>query len=273
MRARRTPIASLSPILVLTRSRLCRSSAAPTASRSARRPRPLRASFVCSFPDGPASSIVSVQVKDSDNAYSNTDTQTVTVSNVAPTVTLSASNDLSVDEGSQHTYSFTVTDPGVDTLQRCVSQLRRLTAVQVGTTTRRPRVAVSSARSRMVRRRAPCRCRSRIPTTTPSNTATQTVTINNVKPSIELTGSATANEGDTNTYSYTVTDPGQDTHTIATACGLNGAKVIGSDTYNAGTGVGSFQCFFADGPAIDQRDRRRSPIPTVLLTPTTRSWS
>ena len=83
----------------------------------------------------------------------------------------------------------------------------------------------------------------------PSNTATQTVTINNVKPSIALTGSATANEGDTNTYSFTVTDPGQDTHTIATACGLNGAKVALSDTYNAGTGVGSFQCFFADGPA------------------------
>src|SRR5439155_8653176 len=71
-------------------------------------------SFVCRFPDGPASSTVSVQVKDSDNALSNTATQTVTVNNVASTVALSAANDLSVDEGSQHTYSFSVSDPGVD---------------------------------------------------------------------------------------------------------------------------------------------------------------
>ena len=49
-------------------------------------------SFVCTFPDGPASSTVSVQVKDSDNANSNTATQTVTITNVAPTVTLSGSN-------------------------------------------------------------------------------------------------------------------------------------------------------------------------------------
>src|SRR6185295_20421137 len=55
-------------------------------------------SFVCTFPDGPASSVVSVQVKDSDNANSNVATQNVTINNVAPTVTLSAGNDLSVDE-------------------------------------------------------------------------------------------------------------------------------------------------------------------------------
>ena len=47
-------------------------------------------SFVCSFPDGDASIDVSVQVKDSDDALSNTDTQTVTINNVAPTVTLAA---------------------------------------------------------------------------------------------------------------------------------------------------------------------------------------
>ena len=44
-------------------------------------------SFVCYFPDGPASSTVSVQVKDSDNANSNTATQTVTVANVPPVIT------------------------------------------------------------------------------------------------------------------------------------------------------------------------------------------
>ena len=41
-------------------------------------------SFKCTFPDGTADSTVSVQVKDSDNAESNTDTIHVTIANVAP---------------------------------------------------------------------------------------------------------------------------------------------------------------------------------------------
>ena len=45
-------------------------------------------SFVCSFPDGPASSIVSVQVKDNANANSNIATQTVAVANVKPSIVL-----------------------------------------------------------------------------------------------------------------------------------------------------------------------------------------
>ena len=46
-------------------------------------------SFVCTFPDGPANSTVSVQVKDSDLANSNTDTQVVVVANVPPVITSS----------------------------------------------------------------------------------------------------------------------------------------------------------------------------------------
>ena len=154
-----------------------------------------------------------MQVKDSDNDNSNTDTQTVTVSNVAPTVTLSAGNDLSVDEGSQHTYSFTVTDPGTDTFSVVSVELRRQRHPGRFDDHDRdggsfvctfPDGPASSAVSVQVKDSDDAL----------SNLATQTVTINNVKPSIELTGSGTANEGDTNTYSYTVTDPGQDTHTI-----------------------------------------------------------
>ncbi len=43
-------------------------------------------SFVCSFPDGPKTSTVSVQVKDSDLANGNTATQVVTIANVNPIV-------------------------------------------------------------------------------------------------------------------------------------------------------------------------------------------
>jgi hypothetical protein len=72
-------------------------------------------SVECRFPDGPAGPTVSVGATDSDLAPSNTATQGVTVTNVAPSVTLANTNDLSVNEGTQHTYAFTVTDPGVDT--------------------------------------------------------------------------------------------------------------------------------------------------------------
>ncbi len=54
-------------------------------------------SFQCSFPDGPASSTVSVQVTDNLGAQSNLATIAVNVNNVAPTV--SAGFDATIDEG------------------------------------------------------------------------------------------------------------------------------------------------------------------------------
>ena len=69
-----------------------------------------------------------------------------------------------------------------------------------------------------------------------------------------MTGPATADEGDTKTYTFTVTDPGTDTFTVDTgfpdcdsAATNNGVYVTGSISVNAGGG--SFKCFFADGPA------------------------
>ena len=60
------------------------------------------------FADGPASSVVSASATDSDNDTGAEDSQTVQVANVAPTVALAAGNDLSVNEGSTHTYSYTI---------------------------------------------------------------------------------------------------------------------------------------------------------------------
>ena len=50
-----------------------------------------------------------------------------------------------------------------------------------------------------------------------SNTASQTVTVNNVAPTVVLAGHASANEGDTKSYTYTISDPGQDTHLTSPA--------------------------------------------------------
>src|SRR5256714_6904362 len=67
------------------------------------------------YADGPATRTVSVKVTDKDGG-TDTKSFTVSVHNVAPTVTLSAANDLSVNEGSTHTYSYSISDPGVDTV-------------------------------------------------------------------------------------------------------------------------------------------------------------
>ena len=69
------------------------------------------------------------------------------------------------------------------------------------------------------------------------------VSIANVKPSIMLSGDASADEGDVKTYSYVVTDLGVDIHTVTTSCGADGVKE--SDDFLNGT----FQCRFPDGPA------------------------
>ena len=55
-------------------------------------------------------------------------------------------------------------------------------------------------------------------------------------------GATTANEGDTNTYTYTVSDPGDDTITVVECCGTNGNR---TDT----AAPNSFDCTFPDGPA------------------------
>src|SRR5439155_26912254 len=76
-------------------------------------------SFGCTFPDGDASSTVSVQATDSDNDSGNTDTQSVTIHNVAPSITISGN--ASVNEGSSYSLSLgAVSDPGTDTVSSYV---------------------------------------------------------------------------------------------------------------------------------------------------------
>ena len=72
-------------------------------------------SFQCFFADGPATTNVTATVTDSDGA-SDTDNQVVTVRRQQrrPDGDPVGANDLSVNEGTSHTYSFTTSDPGED---------------------------------------------------------------------------------------------------------------------------------------------------------------
>ena len=177
---------------------------------------------------------MTVKVTDSDGA-ADTDNQlvTVTVSNVAPTVTLSGA--AAANEGDTKTYTYTVSDPGDDSEPHDHGGLRR--------------------QRHQDRHRAANSFDCTFPDGPANSTVTVTandgtdtgsdeiaVAVSNVKPSVALSGAATADEGETKTYTYTVTDPGNDTYTAAENCGANGTK---TDTAAAN----SFDCTFPDGPA------------------------
>jgi len=77
---------------------------------------------------------------------------------------------------------------------------------------------------------------------------TITVVVSNVNPVVSLVGSATADEGDTNSYTYSWTDPGTpDTFPAAgnaVSCGSNGTA--SAVVFNPSTKTGSFDCTWSD---------------------------
>ena len=141
------------------------------------------------------------------------------------------------NEGDTNTYTYTVTDPGDDTItvvESCGTNGNRTdTAAPNSFDCTFPDGPASSTVLVTANDADGARRQLRQPP----------VTIANVKPTVTITGGATtANEGDTNTYTYTVSDPGDDTITVVESCGTNGDR---TDT----AAPNSFDCTFPDGPA------------------------
>ena len=83
---------------------------------------------------------------------------------------------------------------------------------------------------------------------TASSQTTFSLVVNNVAPTVVVSGASSANEGETKSYTYTVTDPGQDTFTVDAGfpnCGTGGT-IVGTPTVHASGGA--FDCSFPDGP-------------------------
>src|SRR5207302_14684 len=190
-------------------------------------------SFDCTFPDGPASSTVSVHATDSDGATGNTDSHSLTVTLVPSPVTLSAANDLSVDEGSSHTYSYTISDPGQDSVQSvttsCGANGTKVTPSDSNTD--------GSGSFGCTFPDGPSNSTVSVNATdsdgATGNTDTQSVSVANVAPTVHLSGGndLSVNEGSTHSYHYSISDPGQDTvSSVATSCGANGTKSNASNT-------------------------------------------
>ena len=88
--------------------------------------------------------------------------------------------------------------------------------------------------------------------TSTDNTVTYFVAPPNTVPAVafDVGTPTTANEGDTRTFTFAITDPDADTWSFATGypkCGDNGSLVSGSASITGKSGT--FQCTFPDGPA------------------------
>src|SRR5439155_14380939 len=99
------------------------------------------------------------------------------------------------------------------------------------------------------------------------------LTIANVAPTVTLVGAGSANEGDTNHYTFTTSDPGvNDTFSVVSeSCGLNGT--LSNAAFTSSTGAGSFDCTFPDGPKsstvsiqVKDSDNANSNTDTIGVT-------
>ena len=148
-------------------------------------------SFDVTFLDGPATSVVSIQVRDKGEALSNIATQTVAVANVAPTVTLCASNPSSADVGDTDLYTFNVTDPGILDTFSVVSAIATdgtVSNVTIGSTAG---TATGSFDVTFTSGSAAANVSIQVQNNDGglSNTATQTVAVANVAPTVTLSPS------------------------------------------------------------------------------------
>ncbi|MGI8539274.1 MAG: Ig-like domain-containing protein [Rubrobacteraceae bacterium] len=172
--------------------------------------------------------------------------KSIAVANVAPVVEISG--DGNADEGQTKTYTYTVTDVGVNDTIANVEESCGDNAEYTDTT------EDDSFECTFTDGGAGKNSAVSVEATDNDGgvgTDTKTVAVANAKPSIALTGDEAANEGETKTYNFAVTDAGEtDTHTITTACGgSNAEKVPGSQTYDPDERTGSFECKFLDGGA------------------------
>jgi hypothetical protein len=200
--------------------------------------------------DGPDDSqTVTISANDGHGGTSST-TFSLTVNNVAPTVTFNAGLVQTVNEGSaQHTYGYTISDPGNDTVS------------SVATSCDSPHGEKVAGSDTNTNTTGSFKCTfadgpddadlTAAATDSDNDTGATThlpVHVNNVAPGVEFTTApSTADEGDTKTYSYTYSDPGADTVNFASgypSCGDHGS-LVGSPTIS---NPGSFQCSFPEGP-------------------------
>ncbi|MFL5891864.1 MAG: PKD domain-containing protein, partial [Solirubrobacterales bacterium] len=182
-------------------------------------------------PNGPAT--MTFRLSATNAAGSNTDDIQITVNNVPPSVALSGPT--SANKHDTKTYTYTISDPGdsrgnISVTESCGANGTRIDTPapdsfdcsfdHVGSST--VRVTANDGSD--------------------TGSDSKTVTIGAVAPTVSMSGATSANEGNTKTYTYTVSDPDA---TVTESCGANGTRI---DT----AASNSFDCTFPDGPSTSQ---------------------
>src|SRR5437667_263321 len=81
-----------------------------------------------------------------------------------------------------------------------------------------------------------------------SNVSSIAVAVSNVAPTVTLSGPGSATEGQSQHYTFSTSDPGQDTFSVVSITAGSDA-IISNQTFDSATGSGSFDVTFSNGPA------------------------
>jgi VCBS repeat-containing protein len=180
---------------------------------------------------------------DGDPARADCQPITITVSNVDPVVDAGAG--ATIDEGSTFLDSGSFTDPGTDSWTA---------TVDYGDASGVQALAIDPDKTFALSHLYADNGSFTVTVTVTdddggSGDDTLSVTVNNVAPSVELSGPETVDESAASyAYGFVVSDPGDDTFTVSDLdCGTGGALV--DDSLETTLDGGSFDCLFLDGPA------------------------
>src|SRR5439155_402288 len=80
-----------------------------------------------------------------------------------------------------------------------------------------------------------------------SNISSIAVAVSNVAPTVTLSGPGSASEGQSRHYTFSTSDPGQDTFSVVSITASPDAT-LSNQSFDSATGAGSFDVTFLDGP-------------------------
>lgn len=153
--------------------------------------------------DGDASYTISATATDEDGTFTAGNTFSVTVDNVAPMLTISGA--ASVSEGSSYTLNLSSFDPGADTIGQWNINWGDSTQVVAGNPSSVSHTYADGATAYTISASAT----DEDGTYAAGNTVN--VTVNNVAPTLAISGAASVNEGSNYTLNLSSFDPGADT--------------------------------------------------------------
>jgi hypothetical protein len=170
---------------------------------------------------------------------------TVNAVNDIPTLTLNVNGAASASEGQTKTFSFTVTDPdpGGFTIKSGFPDCGNSGVFVSGSLTTTPTGGNFECRLPDGPAEPTVRVRVSDLQGELSNIATQNVTVADVAPTMTISGPSKAKWGQTKTFTFAITDPGEDTFDFAASypsCGT-GAILVSENMDSHG---GSFKCKF-----------------------------